>query len=178
MKYLHNTADFKITYGSNDRSNFFTAYVDVDFAMDLDDRKSRSNFLLMLNGGPIAWGSKKQSTTASSTTEAEYYADQKGAREIRWMRQLLGNLGYPQTTLIVMYSDNQAATGIRLVRNPEFHQLTKHIDVKYHVICEYCQRGDLTIIYVTTDNNLVDVFTKPLARDRFQRLRSLMSMSG
>jgi hypothetical protein len=165
MKYLYGTADFKITYGGDDRSNLLTAYVDADFAMDLGDRKSRSGFLLLLNDGPVAWGSKKQSTTASSTTEAEYYAAHKGAREIRWMRQLLSDLGYPQTAPTMMYSDNQAA--IRLVHNPEFHQRTKHIDVKYHAICEYCQRGDLTIIYVTTDNNLADVFTKPIARDRF-----------
>jgi hypothetical protein len=117
----------------------------------------------MLNGGPIAWGSKKQSTTASNTTKAEYYAAHKGAGEICWMRQLLGDLGYPQTEPTDMYSDNQAT--IRLIRNPEFHQRTKYIDVKYHVIREYYQHGDLTIVYVTTDNNLADVFTKPLACD-------------
>ena len=53
MKYLHNTADYKITYGGDNQSNLLIAYVDVDFAMDLDDRRSHSDFLLIFNGGPI-----------------------------------------------------------------------------------------------------------------------------
>jgi hypothetical protein len=119
MKYLNGTADLKITYRGDYTNNFLTAYVDADFAIDVDDRKSRSSFVLMLNGGPVSWGSKKQSTTASSTTEAEYYAAHKGSREIVWLQTLLCDIGYPQEAPTVLYSDNQAA--IRLIRNPEFH---------------------------------------------------------
>jgi hypothetical protein len=59
MKYLNGTADLKLTYGGDHINNVLTAYVDADFAMDIDDRKSRSGFALMLNGGPISWGSKE-----------------------------------------------------------------------------------------------------------------------
>jgi transposase InsO family protein len=175
MKYLHGTADLKITYGGDNSVNVLSAYVDADFAMDVDDRKSRSGFVLMLNGGPVAWGSKKQSTTASSTTEAEYYAAHKGSREVVWLRNLLSDLGYPQTAPTTMYSDNQAA--IRLIRNPEFRHRTKHIDVRYHVIREHYKRLQLIVTHIGSDNNIADIFTKPLPRDRFQRLRSLLGLS-
>lgn len=176
MKYLQGTSSFCITYGGDNCSNLLTAYCDSDFAMDQDDRKSRSGFVLMLNGGRVAWGSKKQNTTASSTTEAEYYAAHRAAREIRWMRRLLGDIGFPQSQPTMLASDNQSA--IRLIRNPEFHQRTKHIDIKYHVIREYYQNGDLNVEYVSTDDNIADIFTKPLPRDRFQRLRSLLGLSA
>jgi hypothetical protein len=74
-----------------------------------------------------------------------------------------------------MYSDNQAA--IRLIRNPEFHQRTKHIDVRYHVIHEYYKHLELVVTYIGTEDNIAHIFTKLLARDRFQRLRSLLGIN-
>lgn len=130
----------------------------------------------MLNGGPVAWGSKKQTTTASSTTEAEYYAAHRASREIRWMRRLLGDIGFTQLNPTVLHTDNQSA--IRLIRNPEFHQRTKHIDIKFHVIREYYENGDIDVQYISTDDNIADLLTKPLPRDRFQRLRSQLSLGA
>lgn len=74
-----------------------------------------------------------------------------------------------------LWSDNQAA--IRLVRNPEFHRRTKHIDVKYHIIREAHVGGQINVNYVGTNDQVADLFTKPLPRDRFERLRGLLGMS-
>ena len=176
MKYFYNTANFKITYEGDHWSNLHTTYVDADFAMDLNDQKSRFSFLLMLNDGPIAWGSKKQPTTTSNTIEVEYHATQKGAPKIFWMRQLLNDLRYPQTKPTMMYNDNQAT--IWLIQNPKFHQRTKHINIKYHIIQESYQRMDLTIFFITRNNNLADTFTKPFAHNQFQQFHSLMGTSS
>lgn len=49
-------------------------YCDADFAANPTDNKSRTGYVLFVNGGPVIWSSQKQSITATSTTETEYVA--------------------------------------------------------------------------------------------------------
>lgn len=175
LKYLHGVPDLRITYSATSPPNVLQAFCDADYAGDLDDRKSRSGFVLTLNGGPIAWGSRKQGCTAASTTEAEYVAAHLATQEIIWLRQLLSDLGRKQPEPTILRSDNQAA--IRLVRNPEFHKRTKHVDVKYHIIREHLQNDLITVTYVPTADNVADALTKLLPRDKFQRLISLLGLT-
>ena len=109
--------------------------------MDLEDCKSCNGVLLMLNNGPIAWLSRKQPCIASSTTKAKYLAAHVATKELLWERRLLAALGYPQCNPTPMFSDNQPT--IRLVRNPEQHQKTKHIDVLFLVIREHQTNREL-----------------------------------
>ena len=131
--------------------------------------------VINLNGGPIAWGSHKQECTASSTTKAKYIAAILTSQETRWLHQLLSDLTYPQPQPTTLFCDNQAI--IRLVCNPEFHKRTKHIDIKYHIICENQVQGFIQITYVSTADNIADLMTKGLPRDCFNRLRMLLGMS-
>ena len=50
------------------------AYCDSDWAGDHDDRKSRSGYIIRINGSIISYKSKKQPVVANSSTEAEYIA--------------------------------------------------------------------------------------------------------
>ena len=52
--------------------NQVEGYVDVDWAADIDTHRSQSGYIFYLNGGPVSWHSKKQTTVALSTVEAEY----------------------------------------------------------------------------------------------------------
>jgi hypothetical protein len=174
LKYLQGTSSMCITYSGTSNNHVLEGFCDADYAMDLDDRKSRSGLVLKLNGGPISWGSRKQGCTAGSTTEAEYVAAHLATQEIIWTRRLLSDLDYAQMQPTALWSDNQAA--IRLVRNPEFHRRTKHIDVKYHIIREAHISGQININYVSTNDQVVDLFTKPLPCDRFERFRGLLGM--
>jgi hypothetical protein len=67
--------------------------------------------------------------------------------------------------------DNQSA--IQLIKNPVFHQRTKHIDVRYHFIRELQEKGDINVTYVPTEKQLADPLTKPLPNPRFSLLREL-----
>src|SRR5882724_10158498 len=49
------------------------AFCDSNYAEDPRDHRATSGYAFMLAGGPISWKSKKQSSDALSTTEAEYY---------------------------------------------------------------------------------------------------------
>lgn len=81
----------------------------------------------------------------------------------------------PRFPATILRSDNQAA--IRLVRNPEFHKRTKHVDVKYYIIREHYQNSLINVVYVTTGDNVADILTKALPRDAFQRLLGLMNIT-
>ena len=68
LRYLKGTAELGITY-KHEKSDL-VGYVDADYAGDLEDRRSFTGYAFILSGGPVTWDSKKQKTTAVSTTEA------------------------------------------------------------------------------------------------------------
>ena len=79
------------------------------------------------------WMSKKQSVITMSSTEAEYVALSKAAREACWLRSLFNKLGFPQMKPTIIRGDNNGA--IAMLKNPQFHKRAKHIAIKWHWIC-------------------------------------------
>lgn len=73
-----------------------------------------------------------------------------------------------------MNIDNQSA--IKLIKNPEFHKRTKHIDIKYHFIKEQFEKLVFEPHYVSTDDQIADICTKPLPKDKFIRFRTMMGV--
>jgi hypothetical protein len=61
--------------------------------------------------------------------------------------------------------DNESA--IKLTNNLVQHARTKHIDVRHHFIWDHQQKGDICIESVSTEDQLADIFTKPLMRKGF-----------
>ena len=103
--------------------------------------------------------SKRQPTVAASTTEAEYIAAAQATKEALWLRLLLGNLGVQVDTFQIM-ADNQRA--LKLLKNPVMSMRSKHIDVVYHFARERVVRRDVDFSYISTDDMLADMFTKPV----------------
>jgi hypothetical protein len=64
---------------------------------------------------------------------------------------------------IPIFCDNSVA--ISLSKNPILHSRAKHIEVKYHFISDYVQKGILLLKFVDIDHQWADIFTKPLAED-------------
>ncbi|KAL0430608.1 UNVERIFIED_CONTAM: hypothetical protein Sradi_0686800 [Sesamum radiatum] len=86
IKYLKRTKDKFLIYGWG---LILEGYSDASFQSDDDDAKFQSDFVFKLNGGVVAWKSSKQDTTADSTTEAEYIAASKAAKEAVWMKKYI-----------------------------------------------------------------------------------------
>lgn len=97
-------------------------------------------------------------------------------KEAIWLRRLLHSIGYTQTDPTPLFGDNQSA--IRLVKNPEYHKRTKHIDIQYHFIREKFESREIDISYISTDRQLADIMTKALPRDRFERFRNTLPMAS
>ena len=68
-----------------------------------------------------------------------------------------------------LYMNNQSA--IKLVANPIFHKKSKHVDIKNHFVRELVENRTLTIQYMSTVENIADIFTKPLSFKEFSTLR-------
>ena len=66
----------------------------------------------------------------------------------------------------VILCDNQSC--IKMTENPVFHDKSKHIEIKYFYIRDMMQKGAIKIQYVSTDEQVVDVLTKPLSWIKFE----------
>ena len=65
----------------------------------------------------------------------------------------------------MIYYDSQSC--IKLSENHVFHDRSKHIEIRYHFICDYVQRGVVALQYISTDEQVVDILTKSLGRGNF-----------
>ena len=175
LKYLRGTHNLGIYYCKGGTFSL-SGYCDADFAGDVNTRRSTSGFLFELASGLVSWSSQRQKSVALSTTEAEYVAASMATREAVWLSRLMKDIGCPASSAINLYTDNQSA--LRLVKNPEFHKRTKHIDIHYHFIREKYEENVIDVMYVPSENQKADIFTKPMPRDRFQRLCDAMGLSN
>ena len=158
FRYRAATRDLGIRYGT---SNLSGGYSDADWGAG-EDRKSVGGFVILLNGGAICWTSKKQTSIALSTTEAEYMAMTQAAKGILWLRVLLDELGAFNhiTQMSKLNGDNQGA--LALARNPEYHAQTKHIDIQHHFVRELVTAEKIYLEYCPTSEMIADITTKGL----------------
>ena len=122
----------------------------------------------------VSWMSKKPCSFSLSTVEAEYIAANSYCTQLLWMQKLLLDYGICQEHLTIYY-DNTSA--INISKNLVQHSRTKHIEVRHHFIREFVKDGTLTLEFIHTDDQKVDLFTKPLDRKRFEFLRQNIVVS-
>jgi FPC/CPF motif-containing protein YcgG len=89
------------------------------------------------------------------------------------MRQTIRDYGY-KLSKVPLLCDNESA--IRMAGNPVEHSRSKHIDIRYHFLRDHQQKGDIEIAYVSTHNQLADIFTKPLDEKTFSKLRNELNI--
>ena len=173
LRYLSGTCNYGILY--TDISDVTLAcYSNSDWAGDLDDRRSITGYAFNIGSEVIAWSSKKQSTVALSSCEVEYQALCAATCEAIWLRRLLNDAGKEQKQPTSIKSDNQST--IKLAYNPVFHKNTKHIDTQFHFVREKIQSKEISLEYCKTCDNVAHIFTKPLARVKFELFRKMLGV--
>ena len=178
FRYIQGTLDFRITYSKSSPTtpHRFLTYADANHGGCPDSGKSTGGYLVMMNGGPVSWKSKLQTTVALSTTEAEYVAAVEGGKEIKWMRNLLYELGYSVSGSSPLMLDNQSA--IAVSKNPEHHGRMKHLDLAHYWLRDEVETGTIRVEYVPTQDQLADILTKALPRPAVLHLRKQIGLRG
>ncbi|GAU30667.1 hypothetical protein TSUD_31390 [Trifolium subterraneum] len=149
MRYLKGTLSFGIRYKTSTDGNLqLKGWSDSDYAGDLDDRKS--------------------------TTEAEYVSAASCACQAIWLRNILSYLQLKQEKCTVIFCDNNSS--IKLSKNPIMHGRCKHIDVRFHFLRDLTKDDIVELMHCKSEQQLVDILTKPLKLESFCRLREGLGM--
>lgn len=167
LRYLKGTLGSGIVIQSGDISKI-TSYSDSDWAGCPDTRRSTSGYYVFLGNSLVSWSSKKQPTVSKSSTEAEYKALSVLATEVIWISDLLEELHIAPDVPHSIFCDNMGAQF--LASNPAFHAITKHIEVDYHYVKDLMDAGTVTVKFVPSSHQLVDLFTKGLTSTTFFNL--------
>lgn len=155
-------------------ANLFYGYADAAYA-NTDDYKSTSGYVFLAGDGAITWRSKKQTTIALSSTEAEYVALSEAGREACWLKYLYDELGYTQEDPITIKGDNEGS--IAMARNPQFHKRSKHVALRWHWVRDLVEENVLKIDSCRDPEQTADILTKALPRPKHQKHTSEMGLA-
>jgi hypothetical protein len=173
MRYLVLTLNLGLWYPKGSHFELL-GYSDVDYAGRKVDRKNTFRTCQFLCQSLISWSSKKQNSVALSTTEAEYVAIGSYCAQLIWIRQALKDYGYTMNQ-VPLLCDNESA--IKITCNPCEHSRTKHIDIWHHFLRDHTIKGDIVISHVGTNDQLANIFTKPLDESRLCELQSELNIT-
>lgn len=173
LRYLQGTKSLGIKYSG---SSPLIGYSDADYAGDEATRRSRTGMVFVMNGGPIVWLSQKQTTVSTSKCEAELTAAFTATKEAVWLRQMLSDVGRKPLTPTPLNVDNQGT--LKYILNPVLssHKRSKHWDVRLKYTKEMQAARLIDASFVSSKNQLADIFTKPLSAERFNYNVSMLNL--
>ncbi|KAJ9550950.1 hypothetical protein OSB04_014995 [Centaurea solstitialis] len=186
LRYLHGTANHGLLISRSSSStlhaytdvefNSLSAFSDADWVGCPDDRRSTGGYAIYLGSNLVSWSARKQKTVSRSSTESEYKALADTVAELTWLETLLRELRVPVKSVPTLWCDNLGAT--YLSANPVFHARTKHVEVDFHFVREKVAQGKLSVQFISTHDQIADVFTKPLSSERFLFLKSKLRVDS
>jgi hypothetical protein len=183
MRYLKGSRDKGYILQPNG-THTIDCYMDADFAgawtldssRDPGSVKSRSGYIITYASCPILWSSKLQMEIALSTAEAEYISLSQALRDLIPLRTIFKELSticnipsLQVNTHSTVFEDNKGC--IDLIVAPTMRPRSRHIAIKYHHFREYVRRGHIKIQWISTAQQLADIFTKLLVTSKFRSLR-------
>ncbi|XP_058776093.1 secreted RxLR effector protein 161-like [Vicia villosa] len=173
--YIKGTKNFGLQYYSSNNYEI-VGYSDSDWSGELDDGKSTNGFVFFMGDTAFTWMSKKQPIVTLSTCEAEYVVATSCVCNAIWLRSLLKDLNMPQKDPMEICVDNKSS--LALEKNLVFHEISKHIDTRYHFIRECIVRKEVKLKYVMSQDQAANIFTKPLKLETFVKLWSMLGVTN
>ncbi|XBI97093.1 hypothetical protein VPH35_033289 [Triticum aestivum] len=170
LRYIKGTTNFGCVYLREKKKEMveLLGYSDSDLAGDVDDRKSTSGVAYFLGGSIVSWLSQKQKVVALSSREAEYIAAATAVCQGVCLGRLLGDLTGKER--VVLKVDDKST--VSLWKNPVCHYGNwKHIDTRYRYLRECVEESKIDINYVCTNDQLADILTRSLGRQKFVKMR-------
>ena len=177
LKYLLQTKDTYLCYGSNGSDLILRAYCDASFgSTSKSDTNQRSSYgwVFTLGGCPISWCAKRLNSTSLSVCEAEMMAIKETTTQTIHLQALLKDLGETQAAPITVHTDSKAARDSLFSEN--FSKRLKHVTVARQWVREQLENGVIDVKHVRTHQQPADFFTKPLPAASFQNCCNLLGM--
>ena len=174
LRYLAGTNYLALRIGPKDEeasqhpSGFF-AYADASHKIQELGWRGITGYCIWYEGALLSARSTVQDLLTFSSAEAEYVAYSTAIQEIEAVRLLLRDFGL-SFTQIPLLVDNQPA--ISIAAGTTSRSRSRHIDFKAHLCRDFVNRGIITLQYVSTDDQLADIFTKQLSPQPFLRHRA------
>ena len=174
---LRHAKPWMISYKPN-QENFSTnliTYSDASWGGDLHCARAWTGVIVLYNGGPIAWQSKRQPTTALSSAEAEYMALTEATKTLKYLKAIASFLRYMDASTIVpleILTDSQS--GMHIAMNPVSSQRSRHINVRHHYIRENIVNSEISLRFVGSSEQIADILTKALPTPQFRKLVQLI----
>ncbi|GJW48799.1 zinc finger, CCHC-type containing protein [Tanacetum coccineum] len=140
--------------------------LDIAFAIrNTKDNSSTSGWVFLLGGGAISWAFKKQSCITGSTMESEFLALATAGKEAEWFRNLILEIPLWSKPIAPIFIRCDSAATLAKAYSQMYNRKSRHLSVRHSLIRELITNGVISIEFVRSQQNLVDHFTKGLARD-------------
>nr|GEV65551.1 uncharacterized mitochondrial protein AtMg00810-like [Tanacetum cinerariifolium] len=173
LGYLKGTPRLGILY-ANYGHHMAEGFTDADYAGCPNTSRSTMGYCVFVGGNLVSLKSKKQNVVSRSSSGAEYGAMAQTTSKLVWLRNLIGDIGFPQSKPMKMWCDNEAA--IYIVTNPVFHERTKHAEVDCHFTREKLEDVTITTPHIRTESQLADVLTKAVLGTRINSICNNLGM--
>lgn len=168
LQYLKLTVHFGLQITKKNQPSLLQAFYDADWAGYRDDRHSTGGYCVFLDANLISWSCRKEATIARSSAGIVYKALGNTTTETSWLKSLLTELGIPITKSPVLCHNIRATY---LSCNPSFHAHTKYVEIEFHFSRDMMVNKSLDIRFLSSQDQIADIFTKPLYSFRFSILR-------
>ena len=149
-------------------------FTNSDLYGDTKDKKSTSRYLFKFGSTTFSQNSKKQSIFALSSCEAEYVVAFVGTCQTAQLENLL-----KQTYEVVKGPMNLEINNMSTIshaKHPIAHDRSKHKEIQFHFLRDQVNRAKLELVYCKTEEQATDILTKPLKKERFEKLRNMLRM--
>jgi len=172
VRYLKSAPGQGLLLHSHNSLNLRLFY-DLDWVGCPITRRSTTGYCLFLGKSLISWRTKRQKTVSLSSAETEYKAMAGTCCELTWLRHLLTDLHMLVSSPVTLHCDNQVV--LHIAKNLVLHERTRYIEMDCHFIWDKILRGEVVTRYMISSQQLADVFTKTLGK---QKLKQLMCKLG
>lgn len=173
LKYLKGFPGNGLLYRRHDHQHV-EVYIDADWAGSLADCRSTLGYCSFVGGNLVTKRSKKQAVVARSSAESEFLSLAHGIYESLWLKLLLSEVGFLVKGPICLYYDNKAA--ISIAHDLMQHDRTKHVEVDCHFIKDHLKKGSICTLFIQTQHQLADIFTKGLSGAHVMYLSDKLGM--
>ena len=169
MQYLNTYPNGGVTLRAGSGDIHIHAYVDASHGVHADGR-SHTGCVITLGSGAVFTRSGKQKAVSRSSTEAELIALSDSLPTILWARQFLKDMGI-DIGPVQIHEDNTSTIALA-ERGKSNKGMTKHVKVRYFLVKQYIDEGEIEITHTRTEDMWADLLTKPVMGSTFWRLLS------